>query len=113
MLSQQTIDADAEVLARPDPGTHLYVCGPTGFIDHVINTAKSLNWNSGQIHLEYFGAAPVATTGDTEFAVQIASTGKSYTVPADRTVGRYWRKTESPFRSPASRAYAAPALHAC
>jgi vanillate O-demethylase ferredoxin subunit len=76
----------AEVLARPDPGTHLYVCGPTGFIDHVINTAKSLSWSSEQIHLEYFGAAPADTTGDTAFTVQIASTGKSYTVPADRSV---------------------------
>lgn len=76
----------AEVLARPDPGTHLYVCGPTGFIDHVINTAKSLNWSSEQIHLEYFGAAPADTTGDTAFTVRIASTGKSYTVPADRSV---------------------------
>lgn len=75
-----------DVLARPHQGTHLYVCGPTGFIDHVIHAAKSLNWNTEQIHLEYFGAAPVDTTSDTAFAVRIASTGKSYTVPADRTV---------------------------
>jgi vanillate O-demethylase ferredoxin subunit len=76
----------ADVLARPDHRTHLYVCGPTGFIDHVINTAKTLNWNSEQRHLEYFGAAPAETAGDTAFAVQISSTGTSYTVHADRTV---------------------------
>src|SRR6185369_15712586 len=29
------------VIAWPDPGTQLYVCGPAGFIDYVVTTAKA------------------------------------------------------------------------
>lgn len=82
---EQKLDAGT-VLAAPQPGTHLYVCGPTGFIDHVVNTAKARGWPAEQIHLEYFGAAPQDTVGDTGFAVRIASTGKSYTVGKDQSI---------------------------
>jgi vanillate O-demethylase ferredoxin subunit len=74
------------ILAKPDGGTQLYVCGPTGFIDYVVGAAKAHGWSAGQIHLEYFGAVPQDTAGDTAFEVRIASSGKSYTVPAEQTV---------------------------
>lgn len=75
-----------QLLATPEDGTHIYVCGPTGFIDYVINTAKSQGWPSAQIHLEYFGAAEVDTSGDTSFEVKVASTGQTFTVPADKSI---------------------------
>jgi len=73
-------------LAQPTAGTHLYVCGPTGFIDWVVKTADRLGWSKEQVHLEYFGAAPQDTTGDRPFQVKIASSGAVYDVPADQTV---------------------------
>lgn len=73
-------------LAQPDAGTHLYVCGPTGFIDWVVKTADRLGWSKEQVHLEYFGAAAQDTTGDRAFQVKIASSGAVYEVPADQTV---------------------------
>lgn len=76
----------ATLMAKPAPGTHIYVCGPSGFIDHVISTAKSLSWPAEQIHCEYFGAAPQETGESAEFQVQIASSGKLYSVPPERTV---------------------------
>lgn len=82
---EQKLDLPA-LIAQPDTDTHLYVCGPGGFIDHVINTAKELGWSSAQIHLEYFGAKAQDTSGDGAFDVKIASTGKTYTVPADKTI---------------------------
>jgi len=75
-----------KLLSQPDPGTALYVCGPTGFIGHVVDTAKGNGWTSEQIHLEYFGAAPQDTSGDTAFEVKIASTGKTYPVAANKSV---------------------------
>jgi vanillate monooxygenase ferredoxin subunit len=75
-----------EVLATPDPDTRLYVCGPTGFIDWLIGTAKAKGWNADQIHLEYFGAAPQDNTGDTAFEVRVASSGRTYAVAAGQTV---------------------------
>jgi len=75
-----------KLLAQPDPGTSLYVCGPTGFIGHVVETAKAHGWSGEQIQLEYFGAAPQDTSGDTAFEVKIASTGKTYPVAANQSV---------------------------
>lgn len=74
------------VLSEVPPGTHLYVCGPTGFIDFVCNTAKELGWGSDRLHFEYFGGMPPNTKGDKSFVVKIASSGKSFEIPSDETV---------------------------
>lgn len=81
----QKLDLDA-LLARPDAGTHLYVCGPQGFIEHVLGAARALGWPAGRLHVEYFGAAAVATSGDQAFEVKLASDGRIVTVPAGVTV---------------------------
>lgn len=74
------------LLANPQPDTHLYVCGPTGFIDFVVNSAKQAGWPSERVHLEYFGAEQVDTSGDTAFEVKIASTGQVFSIPADKPI---------------------------
>jgi vanillate O-demethylase ferredoxin subunit len=81
----QKLDLPAALAAAP-AGSRLYVCGPTGFIDFVVNTARAAGWPADHLHLEYFGAAPQDTAGDRAFEVRIASTGQTYTVPADKTV---------------------------
>lgn len=81
----QKLDLPA-LLARPDAGTHVYVCGPQGFIDYVLGTAKAQGWPASQLHVEYFSAAAVDTTGDQAFDVKLASSGKVVTIPAGKTV---------------------------
>ncbi|MFY8103844.1 MAG: PDR/VanB family oxidoreductase [Ramlibacter sp.] len=81
----QKLDLPAALAAAPSD-SRLYVCGPTGFIDFVVSTAKAAGWPADHIHLEYFGAAPKDTSGDKAFEVRIASTGQTCTVPADKTV---------------------------
>jgi vanillate O-demethylase ferredoxin subunit len=80
----------AAVLRGSPVGTHLYVCGPGGFIDHVKNTARELGWGAERVHFEYFGASPAMLAGGltdgAQFQVKIASTGACYTVPGGRTV---------------------------
>jgi vanillate O-demethylase ferredoxin subunit len=76
----------AALLAQPDPDTHLYVCGPAGFIEHVLATARQQGWAQSQLHVEYFAGTAVDTSGDGAFDVELASTGKVVTVPAGRTV---------------------------
>jgi vanillate O-demethylase ferredoxin subunit len=83
--AEQKLDLPA-LIAQPDPDTHIYVCGPGGFIEHVVNTAKALGWSSAQVHLEYFGAKVQDTAGDGAFEVQVASSGKTFTVPAGQTI---------------------------
>jgi vanillate O-demethylase ferredoxin subunit len=73
-------------LGQPDPGTHLYICGPAGFINHLVQNAQGMGWPPEQIHLEYFSAAPQDTSADQAFEVKIASSGKSFQVAADQTV---------------------------
>jgi vanillate O-demethylase ferredoxin subunit len=81
----QKLDLD-RALGAPQAGTHIYVCGPTGFIDAVVKAADRLGWSKEQVHLEYFGGAPQDTAGDRAFQVKIASSGAVYDVPADRSV---------------------------
>ncbi len=76
----------AALLAKPQPDTHLYVCGPQGFIEYVLGTAKAQGWPAAQLHVEYFSAAAVDTTGDQAFDVKLASNGKVFTVPPGTTV---------------------------
>ena len=72
-------------LAQPQPETHLYVCGPGGFMSHVLETAKSSGWEESQLHREYFAAAPVDTSGDGSFELKLAKSGQTIEVPAKKT----------------------------
>jgi vanillate monooxygenase ferredoxin subunit len=98
------------VLAAPAPGTHLYVCGPKGFMDAVL-APHAPGLARGRLHWEFFGAAPwTPQVGDGGFEVQLASSGRVITVAPDQTVLQALDKppaSSSP--PPASRASAAPA----
>jgi vanillate monooxygenase ferredoxin subunit len=71
----------------PEDNRHLYVCGPSGFIEHVLATARLMGWSDANLHREFFGAAEMADTQEEEpFEVEIASTGCIYDVPVGRSV---------------------------
>ena len=76
----------AALLAQAGAGTHLYVCGPQGFIDHVAGSARGAGWAEHRIHFEYFGAAPQDASGDAAFEVRLASSGQTYVIPAGKSV---------------------------
>jgi vanillate O-demethylase ferredoxin subunit len=80
-----TFDLD-RVLENVPEGTHLYVCGPKGFMDAVLNAARARAWAEDRLHYEFF-AAPVEqqTTGDS-FQVRLASSGATIDVPSGCTV---------------------------
>lgn len=81
----QRFDARA-ALAQPADTTHLYVCGPKGFMDHVILTARALGWSEGNVHYEYFAGATVDTSADRGFEVQMAGSGQVVPVAAGQSV---------------------------
>jgi vanillate O-demethylase ferredoxin subunit len=81
----QKLDLDA-LLATPESGTHLYVCGPKGFMDAVLSTARARGWPEAQIHYEFFAAEPVQHDADAAFEVQLASSGRVVVIPKDKTV---------------------------
>lgn len=96
-------------LRVPEPDTAVHVCGPDGFMTHVVAEATAAGRHPGQLHTERFApAAPPsaetgtgaeagtgAGTGDgakagdaTAFTVRIActGTGTGCPVPADSTI---------------------------
>ncbi len=76
----------ARVVANPQPDRHLYVCGPTGFIEMVLNAAKEAGWPEANLHREYFTGVEQDTSNDGSFQVKLASSGQVITIPADKTI---------------------------
>jgi vanillate monooxygenase ferredoxin subunit len=76
----------AVLLGTPVAGTHLYVCGPKGFMDAVLGTARTKGWAEAQLHYEFFSADPVKLATDNSFLVTLASSGKVIKVAMDQTV---------------------------
>ena len=81
----QKLDSVA-LLATPSSGVHLYVCGPKGFMDTVLGSARASGWAEAQLHHEYFAAKVEQSGRDVSFEVQLASSGKIVNVPGDKTV---------------------------
>ena len=98
---RQGLDTAALLRERPD-GTHLYYCGPPGFMTAV--AAASAHWPKEAVHFEYFTppapASPVVITGagtsgtaanaaadnPVGFQVRLTSTGALYDVPNDKSI---------------------------
>jgi vanillate O-demethylase ferredoxin subunit len=83
--ANQGLDIGA-LLAEPKSGVHLYVCGPKGFMDAVLSTARAKGWPESQLHYEFFGAEVAPSDSDASFEVRLASSGRIITVPKDQTV---------------------------
>ncbi|WP_225781476.1 PDR/VanB family oxidoreductase [Xenophilus sp. Marseille-Q4582] len=73
-----------ELLAAPAPGTHLYLCGPAGFMQAVRDAAKG--WPEDNIHAEYFAAPDggVATSGK-PFMLNLLQRGIRVPVAGEQT----------------------------
>lgn len=80
------LDVLALLRSLPMQGTHLYVCGPGGFMDWVLAAGRDAGWSEDRLHREYFAGPRIDTCADGAFEVQIASTGRVITVPADQSV---------------------------
>ncbi|MDE2371798.1 MAG: PepSY domain-containing protein [Burkholderiales bacterium] len=84
-LAGTAVDFHA-LLAKAPPASHLYVCGPSGFMDKVSGAAIELGWSDGQLHREHFAAEVRHLEGDCEFDVKLARSGKVVRIAKHRTV---------------------------
>ncbi|WP_321867820.1 PDR/VanB family oxidoreductase [Paraburkholderia tropica] len=73
-------------LASAAAGTHLYVCGPRGFMDAVLECARRLKWDESRLHYEFFGGTVEKSAGDKTFKIRLASSGITLDVSPDCTV---------------------------
>jgi vanillate O-demethylase ferredoxin subunit len=65
-----------QTLSSAPSGSHLYVCGPTGFMDAMLNAAQAAGWSEARLHREYFGAALPGANSSVGFELEIASSGR-------------------------------------
>ncbi|MGV0990745.1 MAG: PDR/VanB family oxidoreductase [Mycobacterium sp.] len=64
--------------------THVYTCGPEGFMDQVV-AAFTPAVGAERIHLEAFTPKVVDSSNDTAFTVELES-GEVFEIPADRSI---------------------------
>jgi vanillate O-demethylase ferredoxin subunit len=83
--SEQRLDLSG-LLADPFKGRHVYICGPSGFLDAVRTTTTRQGWPKDHVHFEYFSATVAQVDPLGAFEVQIAGTGAVYTVPPDKSI---------------------------
>jgi len=84
----------AALLAQPQPGTHLYCCGPAGFMQACAEASR--HWPAGSVHFEHFkppapasapaSAAPAPTAPAGSFEVLLARRGIRVQVQPDETI---------------------------
>jgi len=71
-----------ELLSRQTPATHLYYCGPPGFM--AAAARASVNWKRENVHYEYFVPPRIAdksVLAEQPFVVRLARMGSEYVVP--------------------------------
>ncbi len=76
----------AALVAAPESGMHLYVCGPKGFMDAVLSAARATGWPETQLHYEFFAGEVASSGADAPFEVQLASSGRMVFVERGKTV---------------------------
>jgi vanillate O-demethylase ferredoxin subunit len=76
-------------LASVPPDTHLYVCGPAGFIDATLSAAERAGWDSRRVHREFFAAPRTSqATQEATFEVELARTGARVVVESGVSIVR-------------------------
>ncbi|HJV86896.1 MAG TPA: PDR/VanB family oxidoreductase [Noviherbaspirillum sp.] len=86
--AEQKLDSASLLAAEAaQAGSHLYVCGPTGFMNAILTAAAEAGWPAERLHREYFAAPEAGASSDNSaFEVKIASTGALFMVERDKKI---------------------------
>lgn len=82
--ASQRLDVE-DVLTRSRDSSHLYLCGPQGFMDAILGAARRLGWDESRLHFEAF-AARSSGAESSAFDVKLARSGRVVHVPSNKTV---------------------------
>lgn len=93
---EKSLDIETLLRERSD-GTHLYFCGPTGFMKAA--KAASEHWPADAVHCEYFKPDEKAQslshgvdTTKAEFQIKLAGSGAVYDVPHGKSIVQVLRE---------------------
>jgi len=81
--SRANLDA---VLAGFQNGWHVYTCGPDRYMQSVIDSANKSGFPEDAQHLEYFSVPEQPDYVNHEFTVQLASSGREFTIPENKSI---------------------------
>ncbi|MEN0140338.1 MAG: PDR/VanB family oxidoreductase [Rhodococcus sp. (in: high G+C Gram-positive bacteria)] len=85
LTPDETASRIADILAEQDNGTHVYFCGPGGFVSAVREATE--DWPSDRVHFESFSAADsIQRDDDDAFDVVLAKTGRTVQIDRGRTI---------------------------
>ena len=74
-------------LANVDKDTHVYICGPAGFMSWILNAARNAGWLESQLHVEYFANTAVQPSNQSQnFEVQVGLNGPVFTIEPDQSI---------------------------
>jgi vanillate O-demethylase ferredoxin subunit len=76
------------VLSAPSADQQLYVCGPTGFMQHIFQAAHSAGWQPSQLHQEHFVAAQPSTAAAQRFRIKVLGYDQIIEVAAEQTASQ-------------------------
>jgi vanillate O-demethylase ferredoxin subunit len=102
----------AAALKDPQPGTHLYYCGPSAMMRAAAEA--SADWPPGTVHCEYFSgpsarpAEPLVE--DRPFRVRLVRSGREYEIPAGHTIIDVLRRNDVAVRTSCELGYCASCL---
>lgn len=74
----------ADIIGAGDGDTHVYCCGPSGFMDALAQAATAAGWPADHLHLERFSAHK--DPSDEAFTVVAHRSGKTFAIPGGKTV---------------------------
>jgi vanillate O-demethylase ferredoxin subunit len=84
----QGLDIAGLLRGEAQDGTHVYYCGPAGFMRACTDASES--WPKGTVHCEHFKAPERAATPTAPplggFTIELASTGQRLPVPIDKSI---------------------------
>lgn len=87
---QTALEMAAALAAAVRGRSHVYVCGPLGYIDFVREQARIAGLPEASLHVERFAvdelSRPQRGDEDVAFQVELASTGEVFDIPADETI---------------------------
>jgi vanillate O-demethylase ferredoxin subunit len=76
------------VLSDARADTDIYVCGPEGFMAHVLEVASALRWPAARVHTEYFSRAVDPAADDVPFTVVASRSGITVEIGPGQTIAQ-------------------------
>lgn len=73
------------LLEKRQDRDHLYICGPTGFLDWVKNAALAAGWPEAAVHTEYFAGTVEHRDGDAGFEIEVEGSSRIIEVAPGQT----------------------------